>query len=314
MGAPLKIDYSLPREYDLEAFAQYLLLERGLSPQTLEAYLHDASRFATWHAEQRHLTPGCHPEVSSADIHNFMAQLHDMEIAPRSAARILSGVKAWSRYMLLSGKFDVDPGEGVESPRLDKTLPEVLSVEEIDRMAAAAAEGKDEDLRNEAILEMLYGSGLRVSELTDVRLSLLNLDEQWMIVKGKGNKQRAVPMSPRSVELTRSWLEQRERLPIRRGEEDYLFLNRRGSHLTRVMVFYIIKKLAVGAGITRTISPHTLRHSFATHLLEGGASLRAIQEMLGHESLSTTEIYLHLDRRRLREELIRCHPHFAPTE
>ena len=206
--------------------------------------------------------------------------------------------------------IDHSPADLLETPRIPRSLPEVLSVEEIESMMQAIDYSKKEAVRNRAIMEMLYGSGLRVSELVELRIPFYHPDEQLVLVRGKGDKERLVPLSPTAIECVAAYLDQRADLPEKPGYEDYLFLNRRGRALTRVMVFYIVRDLAVAAGIVKKISPHTLRHSFATHLLEGGANLRAIQEMLGHASLDTTEIYTHVDTRRLREELLRCHPHY----
>lgn len=219
-------------------------------------------------------------------------------------------MRSFFKFMKMEGYIEADPSELIESPRLGKHLPDVLSIEEIDAMIAAIPSDKEESLRNNAIVETLYGSGLRVSELVEARISRMSLDDALLIVEGKGSKQRIVPMSPASVSLIRDYLPQRSRLKIKKEGEDIIFLNRRGAPLTRVMVFYIIRDLAAAAGIQKTVSPHTLRHSFATHLLEGGANLRAIQEMLGHESIATTELYLHLDRSRLRRELLEHHPHY----
>ena len=223
---------------------------------------------------------------------------------------MIAGMRAFFKFMKMEGYISDDPSELIESPQLGKHLPDVLSIEEIDAMIAAIPPDKEESTRNHAIIETLYGSGLRVSELTAARLSRLSLDDALLIVEGKGSKQRMVPMSPTSVALIREYLPQRNRLNIKKEGNDIIFLNRRGAPLSRVMVFYIIRDLAAAAGIAKTVSPHTLRHSFATHLLEGGANLRAIQEMLGHESIATTELYLHLDRSRLRRELLEHHPHY----
>ncbi len=206
--------------------------------------------------------------------------------------------------------IDANPTDLLESPRLGRHLPEVLSTTEIDMMIEQIPEDKEESLRNHAIIETLYGSGLRVSELTDARLSRLSFEDGCMIVEGKGSKQRIVPVSPVALDLIKEYLPQRAHLNIKSDAQDIIFLNRRGGKMSRVMVFYIIRDLAAAAGILKTVSPHTLRHSFATHLLEGGASLRVIQELLGHESLETTEIYVHLDRSRLRKELLTHHPHY----
>ncbi|MDE6836446.1 MAG: tyrosine-type recombinase/integrase, partial [Muribaculaceae bacterium] len=225
-------------------------------------------------------------------------------------ARLISGLRAFFKFMRLEGYIDSDPTAMIEFPYLGRTLPDVLSLEEIDNMIAAIDPDKNESLRNEAIIETLYGSGLRVSELTSLRISRLYLEEGYMRIEGKGNKQRLVPLSPRASELIGLYMEQRLSGPVKPGNEDILFLNRRGAAMSRVMVFYVVRDLAAAAGIDKTVSPHTLRHSFATHLLEGGANLRAIQEMLGHESIATTEIYVHLDRSRLRAELMAHHPHY----
>lgn len=206
--------------------------------------------------------------------------------------------------------IDADPSALLESPNIGRHLPDVLDVEEIDAMIAAIDFSKEEGLRNQAIVETLYGSGLRVSELTDLRISRIDMEQGYALVEGKGSKQRIVPLSPASMSLIQEYMPQRARLNIKPGNGDILFLNRRGAAMTRVMVFYIIRDLARAAGIQKKVSPHTLRHSFATHLLEGGANLRAIQEMLGHESIATTEIYIHLDRTRLRDELLTHHPHY----
>ena len=240
----------------------------------------------------------------------LLCTLRDIGIQPRSQARMIAGIRAFFRFLRMEKKIERDPSELLESPRLGRTLPDVLSVAEIDAMTAAIDPSREESLRNRAIIETLYGSGLRVSELVDLRLSRLNLKDGFLIVEGKGSKQRLAPVSPVAAELILDYLEQRIRGPIKPGNSDILFLNRRGAVLSRVMVFYIVRDLAAAAGIEKKVSPHTLRHSFATHLLEGGANLRAIQEMLGHESIATTEIYIHLDRSRLRRELLEHHPHY----
>lgn len=290
---------------EIDSFLTSLRLERGLARNTIEAYASDLDHLVEFLDAK-----GVGISELSADLlHGFMASLRDLGIGPRSQARLLSALKAFCRFLTLEGKLEEDPAEHIEAPKLDRTLPDVLSIQDIDSMEREIDFEKPEGLRNLAIIEMLYGSGLRVSELCNLRISRMNLDEGWVIIEGKGSKQRMVPMSPRSVDLNREWLEQRKYLDIANGDNDILFLNRRGRRISRVMVFYIIRDLAAAAGIGKRVSPHTLRHSFATHLLEGGASLRAIQEMLGHESLQTTEIYVHLDRSRLREELLRCHPH-----
>lgn len=288
-------------------FGRHLLLERGLSAHTVDGYLTDVAHLASF-AEENGLEV---PYMSRKDIESFLCCLHDIGISPRTQARMIAGIRSFFKYLKIVGYISEDPTQLIESPSIGRHLPDVLTVEEIDAMIAALPADKDETLRNHAIIETLYGSGLRVSELTGLRISRLALDEGFVMVEGKGSKQRLVPLSPTSIELISEYLPERNAGPIKREGEDILFLNRRGAPLTRVMVFYIIRDAAALAGISKKVSPHTLRHSFATHLLEGGANLRAIQEMLGHESIATTEIYLHLDRRRLRSELESYHPHFA---
>ena len=294
------------RESLLDGFAAFLLLERNLSSNTAEAYHRDVSHLFEF-LENNHIPL---EEVTTDRLRLFLADLHEMGISPRSQARMIAGIRGFFRFLRMEGHIQDDPAELLESPQLGRELPDVLSVEEIDAMIAAIPPGKEESLRNHAIIETMYGSGLRVSELTEARISRLSLEEGVLIVEGKGSKQRLVPVSPTAVSLIQEYLPQRDRLNIKPAGRDIIFLNRRGSPLTRVMIFYIIRDLAALAGIKKTVSPHTLRHSFATHLLEGGANLRAIQEMLGHESIATTELYLHLDRSRLRRELLEHHPHY----
>lgn len=298
---PLKDSKSL-----LDDFAAHLSLERGLSPNTTAAYLTDATHALTFLDNA-----GIPVQMTEeTDLHTFLAMLHDMGISPRTQARIIAGIRAFFRFLRLEHYIETDPSELIELPAIPRHLPDILTVEEIDAMIDAIPAEKAEAQRNRAILETLYGSGLRVSELVDLRISRIDLKEGLLIVEGKGSKQRMIPMSPPSVENIELYLPDRDRLDIKPAGRDILFLNRRGAPLTRVMVFYIIRDLAAAAGISKTVSPHTLRHSFATHLLEGGANLRAIQEMLGHESIATTELYLHLDRSRLRSELLTHHPHY----
>lgn len=290
-------------------FGRHLRLERGLSSHTVEGYLTDVGHLVSF-AEDNHL---CVEDMAGSHIESFICCLHDLGISPRTQARMIAGIRSFFKYLKIEGIISDDPTQLIDSPSIGRHLPDVLTVDEIDSMIAALPLDKEETLRNHAIIETLYGSGLRVSELTGLRISRLSLDEGFMIVEGKGSKQRLVPLSPSSIELIGEYLPRRNKGPVKREGEDILFLNRRGAPLTRVMVFYIIRDAAALAGISKKVSPHTLRHSFATHLLEGGANLRAIQEMLGHESIATTEIYLHLDRRRLRAELENHHPHFAKT-
>ncbi len=287
-------------------FEAYLRLERSLSPNTANAYLVDTAHLLDY-LESRSLLL---TDTTEEDLHLLLTTLRELGISPRSQARLIAGIRAFCQFLRIEGYILTDPSELLESPQLARHLPDVLSIEEIDAMIQAIPPGKEESLRNEAIIETLYGSGLRVSELVDLRISRISLDDRLMIVEGKGSKQRMVPMSPSSVALIQAYLPERERLNIKPTGRDVLFLNRRGAPLSRVMVFYIIRDLAALAGIQKKVSPHTMRHSFATHLLEGGANLRAIQEMLGHESIATTEIYLHLDRSRLRRELLEHHPRY----
>lgn len=288
----------------VKSYQRYLRLERNASPNTVDAYLNDL----------RHLLSYCEShdlsltDVRLEDLENFAATLHEVGIGPSSLARVLSGIRSFYRYLLLDGYIENDPSELLESPTLGEHLPEVLSTEEVDRMEAAVDLTKPEGQRNRAIIEVLYSCGLRVSELVTLRLSCLYPDEKFIRILGKGAKERLVPISASALKEINLWLTDRVHLDIKPGEQDYVFLNRRGRHLTRTMVLIMIKRVALDAGIKKTISPHTLRHSFATALLMGGADLRAIQEMLGHEHVSTTEIYTHIDTTTLREEILKHHP------
>lgn len=287
-------------------YEAYLLLERGLSDSTRTAYLSDLDRLTEWLAPLD-LSP---VDADFDTLQTFIAEMHDAGIAPRSLMRVISGIKSFYRYQLLEGLSENNPAELLESPRMGVHLPEVLTIDEMDALISAIDVSDALGRRNRAIVEVLYGSGLRVSELCTLQHRRVFLDDGYLVVDGKGSKERMVPMSDESVEQIRLYLAERDQegLPVKPGNEDYLFLNRRGAKLTRVMIFYIIRTAAEAAGIRKTISPHTLRHTFATHLLEGGANLRAIQMMLGHSSIGTTEIYLHLDTTRLREEIILHHP------
>ncbi len=298
---PLKDTDSL-----LKDFEAYLLLERSFSANTASVYCVDTRHMIDYiNGQGIPLT-----QISEDTLHNLLSTLHDIGLSPRSQARMITGMRAFFRFLIMEDYVINDPSRLIDLPRLSRELPDVLTIQEIDAMIAAIPPEKDESLRNHAIIETLYGSGLRVSELVAARISRLNLREEVLIVEGKGNKQRMVPLSPAAISLIKEYLPTRERLNIKPAGQDVIFLNRRGAPLSRVMVFYIIRDLAAMAGITKTVSPHTLRHSFATHLLEGGANLRAIQEMLGHESIATTELYLHLDRSKLRRELLEHHPHY----
>lgn len=288
----------------LKQYSAYLLLERGLSNNTREGYLNDVKKLLNYLNENNLSLK----DVSLDHLHNFIATLHDLGISSRSQARIISGIKSFFRFLKLENHIDTNPTLLLESPRVGRKLPEVLSIEEIDEMISCIDLSTNEGQRNRAIIETLYSCGLRVSELINLEINKIFLEEEYIVIKGKGNKERIVPISPTAIHEIKLYLNDRRHLDIKPGEENILFLNRRGRRLTRVMIFYIIKQLAELADIRKEISPHTLRHSFATHLLEGGANLRAIQQMLGHESISTTEIYIHIDRTRLREEILSFHP------
>ncbi len=290
----------------LRDFGAHLVLERGLSQNTLSGYSADVSRLLEYLEEEGIAIEN----VTRNDLHGFLVTLHELGIAPSSQARVIAGIRSFFKFLRMEGRISEDPSLLLESPRRGRALPDVLTVEEIDAMIAMIPQGTEESLRNETIIELLYGSGLRVSELTEARISRLNLEEGFMLVEGKGSKQRIVPLSPSATDLLREYLEQRSMKNVKPEASDTIFISRLGRGMSRVMVFYIIRDLAALAGIHKKVSPHTLRHSFATHLLEGGASLRAIQELLGHESITTTEIYVHIDRTRLRDELLAHHPHF----
>lgn len=285
-------------------YQRYLKLERNFTANTVDAYMRDLQKLVDYLRAE-----GIDPvEVKLEDLQHFAASLHDIGISPRSQCRILSGVRAFYRFLFVDGWVDSDPSELLESPQIGEHLPEVLSTEEVDILEKAIDLSKWEGHRNKAIIEVLFSCGLRVSELVNLKLSNLYLDEEFLRVEGKGRKERLVPISPRAIKELGYWFDDRCRMDIKPGEEDYVFLNRRGAHLTRTMILIMIKRLAEEAEIHKTISPHTLRHSFATALLEGGADLRAIQAMLGHESIGTTEIYTHIDTHTLREEILNHHP------
>ena len=285
-------------------YRRYLKLEKGYSANTLDAYMRDVDKLFRYLAvEQVDVL-----DVKLEDLEHFAAFISDLGIGPRSLARILSGVRQFYRFLVIDGYLEVDPTELLESPKQPDHLPEVLSTAEVDLLEQAIDLSKWEGHRNRAIIEVLFSCGLRVSELTNLKLSNLYIEEQYIRVMGKGSKERLVPISPRALDELSYWFADRNVMKIKPGEEDYVFLNRRGQHLTRTMILIMIKRYAVEAGIKKTISPHTLRHSFATSLLEGGADLRAIQAMLGHESIGTTEIYTHIDTSTLRQEILEHHP------
>jgi len=289
----------------VDKYLTYISLEKGLSDNTSEAYIDDLNKLADFvgnNADFNILS------LTYNDLQQFIAQLNDIGISARSQARIISGIKSFYRFLLTEEYIETDPTELLESPKIGQKLPEILTENEINNLINSIDLSKAEGQRNRAMLEVLYSCGLRVSELIGLKYSNVYFDEQFIIVRGKGNKQRLVPISEKALKEINFYLIDRNQIKVQKGFEDTLFLNRRGTGLTRVMVFLIIKEQAKIAGIRKKISPHTLRHSFATHLLEGGANLRAIQMMLGHESITTTEIYTHIDREFLRKEIIEHHP------
>ena len=298
MKSDIKSDKILAR------YKQYLRLEKSLSTNTVEAYLTDLDKLFRFLDDK-----GIHKlEAKLEDLEQFSASLYYIGICPRSQARILSGIRSFYHFLILEDELEADPSELLESPQIGFHLPEVLTLEEIDNLIGSIDLSTPEGQRNRAILETLYSCGLRVSELCNLKLSNLYLEEGFIKVEGKGNKQRLVPISPRAIRELQLYFIDRNRMDIKLGYEDFVFISKRGKNISRIMVFHIIKVLAETTGITKNISPHTFRHSFATHLLEGGANLRAIQCMLGHESIGTTEIYTHIDRNMLRSEIIEHHP------
>lgn len=285
-------------------YKQYLILEKSLSDNTVMAYTNDLDKLLYYLEEEKINIL----DVSLEDLEYFSAGLRDIGISPRSQARILSGIRTFFHFLLIEDYIRQDPSELLESPQIGKHLPDILSVEEIDNLISAIDRSTREGQRNCAILETLYSCGLRVSELCNLKISDLYLNDGFIKVEGKGSKQRLVPISPRAIEEIKNYFITRNEGLIKPGYEDFLFISKFGKNISRIMVFHIIKELADKIGLKKSISPHTFRHSFATHLLEGGANLRAIQSMLGHESIGTTEIYTHIDRRKLRDEIINHHP------
>jgi len=282
----------------------YLRLEKSLSPNTLDAYLADLDKLIRFAAAENLKIM----EITYNDLQQFVAQLRDVGIHPRSQARIISGVKSFYRFLMLDEYIEVDPTELLETPKIGLKLPEVLTVNEINTLLDTIDLSLPEGHRNRAMLEVLYSCGLRVSELITLRYSDVYFEEGFIKVEGKGSKQRLVPISETALHEIKNYLFDRNLVSVKKGFEDILFLSRRGTGLSRIMVFHIIKQQTEQAGITKNVSPHTFRHSFATHLLEGGANLRAIQEMMGHEKITTTEIYTHIDREFLRKEILEHHP------
>ena len=285
-------------------YLRYLKLERNYSSNTLDAYKHDLDYLLRFLSD-RGLAP---LDVKLEDLQQFAASLHEQGLTAKSQARILSGIRSFYRYLLLDGYLEVDPTELLESPHLPKHLPEYLTTEEVDRLEAAIDLSTREGHRNRAIIEVLFSCGLRVSELTHLKMSGLYLQEHFIRVTGKGRKERLVPISDKAIRELTFWFDDRNKMNIKPGEEDYVFLNNSGHHLTRTMILIMVKRLGETAGIEKTISPHTLRHSFATAMLKGGASLRVIQELLGHAGIGTTEIYTHLDNESLRQTVLLHHP------
>jgi integrase/recombinase XerD len=291
----------------LIGFKSYLRLERSLSANTIEAYLHDVDmlmQFFKAKSLKKEVS-----DVSGNDLKDFLVWINELGMLPPTQARVLSGLKAFFKYLLLDNQIKIDPSALIESPKTSRKLPDTLSILEINSLIEAIDLSKAEGMRNKAMLEILYGSGLRVSELTNLKISNLFLDIDFIKILGKGDKERLVPIGSEAIKFLRIFIEEvRVHIAVKPGKEDFVFLNMRGNPISRVMVFLIIKDLAKKAGINKSISPHTFRHSFATHLIEGGADLRAVQEMLGHESITTTEIYTHLDRDYLRDTIIQFHP------
>lgn len=287
----------------------YQKLECGHSPNSIDAYVRDIGKLVSFLEAENISIYNVTPDI----LRQFIADLSDIGIHPRSQARILSGIKSFFRYLVMEEVITADPTELIESPKIGFRLPEVLTVEEIDSILAAIDLSKEEGQRNKAIIETLYSCGLRVSELIALKFSDLYFDEGFIRVIGKGDKQRLVPISPKAIREIDLYLPERKNMETKKGFEDTLFLSRRGTALSRIMIFHIVKEFAELAGIRKSISPHTFRHSFASHLLEGGANLRVIQAMLGHEKISTTEIYTHINNQYLREEILSHHPWYNKT-
>lgn len=295
---------NVPHEI-IKRYFQYLRLERSYSPNTLDAYCKDLQKLFNYYSDM-----GIDfRTVTLKDFDIFAGSLRDNGISARSLARILSGVRSFYKFLVLEREIAQDPTELLESPKIGRHLPQTLSVEEIDSILAVIDLSKPEGIRDHCIIEVLYSCGLRISELTGLLISNLHLDEGYIRIQGKGNKERLVPISPKATRELRTWLDVRKHIDIQNGYEDHVFISRtRGKALSRISLFIFIQRYAKNAGITKEISPHTFRHSFATHLLQGGANLLAIQNMLGHESLGTTEIYMHLDTSHLRDQMMNCHP------
>lgn len=294
----------------IRKYNTYLRLEKSLSANSIDAYMTDLDKLLSFAADEGKKVT----EITYEDLQQFVARLHDIGIHPRSQARILSGIKSFYHFLLLEEYATVDPTELLESPKIGMKLPEVLTVNEVNSILDTIDLSLPEGQRNRAMLEVLYSCGLRVSELTGLRYSDVYFEEGFIKVEGKGGKQRLVPISETAIREIKNYLFDRNLVKVKKGFEDILFLSRRGTGLSRIMVFHVIKQQTEMAGIHKNVSPHTFRHSFATHLLEGGANLRAIQEMLGHENITTTEIYTHIDREFLRKEILEHHPRSKKRE
>ncbi len=292
-----------------ESYRQYLLLERSLSKHSIEAYLNDISKLAEFDSMK---LSGVGPKkISAENLRDFLNYLTDLGLGARSQARLVSAIKSFYKFLLLEDEIKDSPAAGLESPRLGRKLPDTLSFDEIMLLVRTIDLSKEEGTRNKAIIETLYSCGLRVSELVNLRMSKLNFTEEYISVIGKGNKERLVPIGPDAIKYISIYLDEKRRhMDVKKGSEDIVFLNRRGKQLTRVMIFTIVKNLCKEAGIKKTVSPHTFRHSFATHLVEGGADLRVVQDLLGHASITTTEVYTHLDTDYLRSAIYDFHPRY----
>lgn len=291
----------------LPSFKAYLKLERSLSGNSVAAYINDVQKLFQYFesVDQRPSVK----EISSADLKKFISWINELGMLPSTQARVISGLKSFFSFLMLELIITEDPSALLEAPRIGKKLPDVLNIEEINSLIAAIDASKPEGMRNKAIIELLYSCGLRVSELTNIKISNIFGESEFIKILGKGNKERIIPIGATALKYIQLYLEHsRVHIPIKKGFEDYVFLNRRGTGLSRISVFTIIKDLALASGIKKSISPHTFRHSFATHLIEGGADLRAVQEMLGHSSITTTEIYTHLDRAYLKDVIVGFHP------
>lgn len=288
----------------VKGFKRHLLLEKGLSKNTIDAYLTDLQKLIDF-AENIKMDVA---SIESCHLEEFLATLYDQELSPRSMARVISGIKAFYRYLSQEDQERDDPSALIESPQVGVKLPVVLSVEEIDQILSVIDVSTLEGTRNYAMIEVMYSCGLRVSELTHLRFNELYLDEGFIRVQGKGDKQRLVPISETAIQKLQNWMPYRKQLEVKKGQEEFVFVSSRGKAISRITVFYYVKQYAQAAGIEKEISPHVFRHSFATHLLERGANIRVIQEMLGHEKITTTEIYSHVDRHFLRQEIIEHHP------